>query len=131
MSYESPDRKWVEIEMKLMDSMGKKWFLNNPPKIWKLPKKPPSLVLESFKKKLRGEGFEFKFYVPFVHRFMRDLISEKQKIVIHHRDVSVNEKKIQKILGYRFFKFKQSEWRNELERIVEEIKSHESKSVVR
>lgn len=129
MSYEIPDRVWVETELKIMDLMGRKWFLNNPPKIWKLPKKLDHIILESFKKKFRDQGWRFKVYAPFVHRYMRDLISENLKIVIHHRDVGLSEKKLQRVLGYRFFKYKQSEWRSELERLVGEI--NESKSVAR
>lgn len=122
---------WVEQELKIHDEMGRQWFILNPPKIWKLPKKPQSIILETFKKRFREEGWSFRFYAPFAHRFMRDLISEKMKIVIHHRDVSPPEKKIQKILGYQFLKYKQAEWKNELNRLIQEIREYESKSVVR
>lgn len=131
MSYVEPDREWVEIELKLMDEMGRKWFLRNPPKIWKLPKRPDDLVLESMKKKLGEAGFRFKTFSPFVNRYVRDLVSIRSKIVIHHWDVSADEKKIQRVFGFRFFTYRRNNWREGVERIIQELRHGENESVVR
>ena len=132
MSYIEPDREWVEIEMKILDEMGRKWFLANPPKIWRLKKKPDNLFLEGMKKLLRDRlGYQFKIWMPFANRYMRDLISKKRRIIIHHWQVSENEKKIQNILGYRFFKYQKENWRRDIERIIGEIKEYENESMAR
>ncbi len=132
MSYIEPDRIWVEEELKIQDGMGRKWFLENPPKIWKLPKKPNDLMLEGMKKLLREKlGYQFKLWSPFAHRYMRDLISVKRKIVIHHWQVTEAEMKLQKILGYRFFVYRKNNWRREIDRIIGELKEHENESMAR
>lgn len=132
MFYEIPDRIWAEKEIKIMDEMGRDWFLKHPPKIWKIPKKSDDLVLESIKRKLRDElNWQFKIYGSFAHRYLRDLISDKHRVVIHHWSPSEAEKRIQKILGYKFYLYHRNNWREGIEKIIVEIKSNESQSMVR
>jgi|GEM_PF-4036975 len=130
MNYKMPDRAWVEKELKIMDGMGRDWFLKNPPKVWRVPKIPDDLILETIRRKLMNElGLQFKCHAPFAHRYIRDLVSEKQKIVIHHWSGSECERKLQKILGYKFYLFYKKNWREGIDKIIKELKS-EGESLV-
>ncbi|NBW79810.1 MAG: hypothetical protein EBR27_12485 [Betaproteobacteria bacterium] len=99
--------------------MGTDWILKNPPKVWKLKTNKNEIGLEGLKKFFKEHNYRFETFGSFAHRWIRDLIDHRDKIVLHHCQVGAAEKRIQSILGYSFYKFDLKNWRSEGQRILE------------